>query len=763
MTAGRYRRYGPDIGLTCANLIGALSVVRLLAGGLGSAATGPLLAAAAIGSILPAVLVARHVPVPIRLSTGALAVALMALWSTSPGSTTYGLPTVRTWRALENQLQAAHPIIVGFVLPQPATPGIVLICSLVVGLIAVLASVILHASGRPTLPRPGLALLPPFALLAFVCAETSTRSLAIPIVCFVAAAAFTLLSAQPPLIGAPAAWARLRSPTTALSVSIMAGVILVTQSFGVGGGGVTGTSAGGAVGGRVPVTGLSLTSNLVALEVNDANVVLFHAQSAHPTYWQVAVLNVLRGGVWVAGPPAAATPPGPEETGTFPATVEMAHLSTRFLPVPPATVTVSGIGPITMTAEGIRAAGRSRAGDMYSTISLLPPVDRSGGFDASDASTYPPALVRAEVALPRLPGVIGKLARQATRGAHTPLAQAQALVNWFRSGAFRYTLDPPVPSSGANPLVSFLTATRSGTCEQFAGAFTVLARTLGLPTRLVVGFTAGTRTGRNSVTVRGEDAHAWPEVYLGPAAGWVSFEPTPQQLSGEVVADGVVGPTATPTTTPGVTQPTTTTPTTPTSVTTGTTASSTPKSSSPATHHHERPAPFPWWIPVTLCVALGAVLVILTLLRRRRSSVDRPPVETSGRAAGLVERALRKADVARPAWQPLSVFADELTESLGELRKSVGDDPTGMVDQVRALVADIVAVAISAEHALYDPLPVDVPSATRALAAAHRVRRGLRSQKSRRALSFIVGVQPSRHPPTTQAGGSRATPTDRVG
>jgi transglutaminase-like putative cysteine protease len=92
---------------------------------------------------------------------------------------------------------------------------------------------------------------------------------------------------------------------------------------------------------------------------------------------------------------------------------------------------------------------------------------------------------------PLLPASIRAIASQVTAGAHTPLGQAEALVNWFRSGRFRYTLTPPVTATGANPLVSFLTQTRAGTCEQFAGAFTVLARSLGLPTRLVVGFTAG--------------------------------------------------------------------------------------------------------------------------------------------------------------------------------------------------------------------------------------------------------------------------------
>ena len=50
--------------------------------------------------------------------------------------------------------------------------------------------------------------------------------------------------------------------------------------------------------------------------------------------------------------------------------------------------------------------------------------------------------------------------------------------------------------------------------------------------------------------MRGADAHAWPQVYLGPRAGWVSFEPTPQQPRGEVAPEGVVGPSGVSITTP---------------------------------------------------------------------------------------------------------------------------------------------------------------------------------------------------------------------
>jgi hypothetical protein len=69
---------------------------------------------------------------------------------------------------------------------------------------------------------------------------------------------------------------------------------------------------------------------------------------------------------------------------------------------------------------------------------------------------------------------------------------------------------------------------RRGFCVQFASTYALMARTVGLPTRVAVGFTPGTKdpnTGRYRVT--SHDAHAWPEVWLS-GLGWTHlFDPTP--------------------------------------------------------------------------------------------------------------------------------------------------------------------------------------------------------------------------------------------
>ena len=66
-----------------------------------------------------------------------------------------------------------------------------------------------------------------------------------------------------------------------------------------------------------------------------------------------------------------------------------------------------------------------------------------------------------------------------------------------------------------------------GHCELFAGAFTLLARTAGIPTRIVTGFRGGTWSGfEDYYMVRNRDAHAWCEIFDGRDA-WLRVDPTP--------------------------------------------------------------------------------------------------------------------------------------------------------------------------------------------------------------------------------------------
>jgi hypothetical protein len=104
-----------------------------------------------------------------------------------------------------------------------------------------------------------------------------------------------------------------------------------------------------------------------------------------------------------------------------------------------------------------------------------------------------------------------------------PYIAALALQEWFRR-EFTYTVDVE-PGHDVTAMVTFLDS-RQGYCEQFAAAFAAMARTLGIPSRVAVGFTPGEPLPEGGWSVQGRHSHAWPEIWFAEA-GWVGFEPTP--------------------------------------------------------------------------------------------------------------------------------------------------------------------------------------------------------------------------------------------
>lgn len=131
----------------------------------------------------------------------------------------------------------------------------------------------------------------------------------------------------------------------------------------------------------------------------------------------------------------------------------------------------------------------------------------------------------------RVPAEISTLATQTASAGSSAYQQALLLERFLKEN---YTFSPEAPSGHSYPNLKFFLDTpleqggHRGTSEQFATAFALLGRVIGLPTRVVVGFHAGTKLGdENLYQVRTGDAYAWPEVYL-ESYGWVAFNPTPQ-------------------------------------------------------------------------------------------------------------------------------------------------------------------------------------------------------------------------------------------
>jgi transglutaminase-like putative cysteine protease len=127
---------------------------------------------------------------------------------------------------------------------------------------------------------------------------------------------------------------------------------------------------------------------------------------------------------------------------------------------------------------------------------------------------------------------IRALAAEKAAGASGPFAQATALASWLREGYYsdggRGSDVPPGHSLGR--LARLLDPDRPmvGNAEQYAAAMAVLARSIGLPTRVVLGFAAEGHDGRGTVVLTGTHAKAWVEIGFA-GHGWVPFDPTPDE------------------------------------------------------------------------------------------------------------------------------------------------------------------------------------------------------------------------------------------
>ncbi|HEX6445838.1 MAG TPA: DUF3488 and transglutaminase-like domain-containing protein [Streptosporangiales bacterium] len=331
-----------------------------------------------------------------------------------------------------------------------------------------------------------------------------------------------------------------------VAVVVPAFVPLADRSFSGGNG--TGSSwldRFGAPTLRAPDPVVSMRRDL--LRQSDAVLFTYTTTSRDPDYLRTVALTEFDGTQWTAGklrgydqysikPDLNLTLP----TGSDPSIVSTVRTEVRaernvtlnFLPAPYAPKQVRADGswyydPSTLTVFDPKNPLR---GLHYTVVSDVPHPRPTQLDIASD----PSVVVRPYLEVPSdLPSEVRKTARDVTKDATTRYRKALALQNWFTDlGGFTYSTDVRGSSTGA--LLQFL-HDRRGYCEQFAGAMAVMARTLGIPSRVAVGFTQGTRDGDKWV-VRGRDAHAWPELWFEDV-GWVRFEPTPAGFGGQDTAE----------------------------------------------------------------------------------------------------------------------------------------------------------------------------------------------------------------------------------
>ncbi|MEU8620044.1 DUF3488 and transglutaminase-like domain-containing protein [Streptomyces sp. NPDC048623] len=192
--------------------------------------------------------------------------------------------------------------------------------------------------------------------------------------------------------------------------------------------------------------------------------------------------------------------------------------------------------------------GQTTRGARYSVTSL---DVRPTGEQLAAAPAAPEKLRREYTRVPAsLPADVKATALEVTRGAGSDYERAVRLQDWFaEDGGFRY--DVSVDSGTGVGAVSRFLKDKRGFCIHFSFSMAAMARSLGIPARVAVGFMPGTPQPDGSVSVGIRDAHAWPELYF-EGAGWVRFEPTPSRgtvpdYARQQSAGGAATPSAQPT------------------------------------------------------------------------------------------------------------------------------------------------------------------------------------------------------------------------
>ena len=278
---------------------------------------------------------------------------------------------------------------------------------------------------------------------------------------------------------------------------------------------------------------VSLRTNLQS----QSDAEFFTVRANERTYWRLMVLDRFDGVTWEPSKifedldevgEDGLQPPDHEPGAPVREVrqeIEIRRLAGPWLPAAPSPVAVDAGRDLMQSPvnKGLSAGRQDLEGFKYTVVSqvLEPTAEHlDGPQDYSDPALEPyldAAYIDRDVRA---------IAEHVTRGKDTPYEQALALQDWLRSDAFTYDLSVPELASGRNQLERFLTTVRRGYCQQFAGAMAAMARAVGIPARVAVGFTPGVASeGRYVVT--GEDAHAWPELYF-TGVGWVRFEPTPR-------------------------------------------------------------------------------------------------------------------------------------------------------------------------------------------------------------------------------------------
>jgi transglutaminase-like putative cysteine protease len=510
----------------------------------------------------------RRLPVAVVLVLGAAALLLyLNLTFSNTRSLFHLLPTPASLAALFDTAGQGFNEASKYAPPVPELRGMVLLAAAGIGITALLTDLIAVRLGSAALAGLPLLLLftEPFTL------SVSRGFVGATIVfCASVAGYLALLSSEakdrirewehpnPSVNDEPdtrtlAATGRrigFASVVIALFLPLFIPGLHTTRLFGAGqpgiGGSGGGSGSGGALGFPDPNVQLSqeLRAGLPRTELT------YTTTDPSPVYLQIYTLDKLTNSGWgLFAQPESAVPVGPQlpqapgltvtapglaresTTITLSGNVDQVPLNALPVPYPPTTVTASGTLQADKSTLMVFDSGVALGGLKYTVTSL----DESPPADLLSAAPPPAESVASHyLSVPSSYDSLRTQAQSIVRGAKTPLAKAIALQDYLADGSYKYTLSAQTVLS-AQGLARFLNVTKAGYCQQFSFAMAVLARLIGIPSRVAYGFTSGTPTGTNTWQVTTHDAHAWPELYF-QGYGWLRFEPTPGGAAGQGTA-----------------------------------------------------------------------------------------------------------------------------------------------------------------------------------------------------------------------------------
>ncbi|TWF82518.1 uncharacterized protein DUF4129 [Pseudonocardia hierapolitana] len=327
----------------------------------------------------------------------------------------------------------------------------------------------------------------------------------------------------------------LHSQLTA-GTALVAGAVVVALGVGVITPfiGTAGRFAGGGGGGAAGSIGLTPFTALRGQLEQSTPAELFEVRGlARPTYLRALTLRQYvadRG--WEATRPAPGIPlPGPVQQqpdvpGDF-VDVDISNIAFRdyWLPLYGEPIDVADL-PDTQwlydAASGTGYTGRPRQEDGWRQRAILPTPSMQQLRAAQGIAGVGLEYLDTTGVDPR----VAQIAQEVIGNAGPGFDRVFAIQNWFAGPGTQFTYSlQTAPGSGDDALVEFLTVGKTGYCEQFASAMAVMLRTVGVPARVAIGFTAGTDQGdRRTITTA--DAHAWVEAWF-PGVGWTGFDPTP--------------------------------------------------------------------------------------------------------------------------------------------------------------------------------------------------------------------------------------------